>query len=317
MTDNNERIRIEIAFDGQQVLSVLVPISTAEDLDRALAGDHDSAYSFEADDGRYTISLQRVVFVKRWARESRVGFGSVAYLRYLVLRARQPPRRDERGGNAEEGERDQARPCARRAGPEGRPECARGAVPDPFRPDLQLPARQRRQPARRRGSDDADVPEDARGDRQVPLAVGAVLGLALPDRAQPRDGPLPRQQALAAGGGRAGARSRRVDLRRAWCAAGDRAEVDARPDRGSLTRAAAGADAQVRVQLRECGGGDDSRKDRRGDQVASASRARLAPEAAREARSSGLVHGDRSWHRRPGRQRQDVVVHRAHADRRW
>ena len=78
MTDNNERIRIEIAFDGQQVLSVLVPISTAEDLDRALAGDHDSAYSFEADDGRYTISLQRVVFVKRWARESRVGFGSIA-----------------------------------------------------------------------------------------------------------------------------------------------------------------------------------------------------------------------------------------------
>ena len=78
MTDNNERIRIEIAFVGQQVLSVLVPISTAEDLDRALAGDHDSAYSFEADDGRYTISLQRVVFVKRWARESRVGFGSVA-----------------------------------------------------------------------------------------------------------------------------------------------------------------------------------------------------------------------------------------------
>ena len=73
-----ERIRIEIAFDGQQVLSVLVPISTADDLDRALAGDHDSAYSFEADDGRYTISLQRVVFVKRWARESRVGFGSVA-----------------------------------------------------------------------------------------------------------------------------------------------------------------------------------------------------------------------------------------------
>jgi hypothetical protein len=57
---------------------VLVPMSTAEDLDRALAGDHDSAYSFEADDGRYTISLQRVVFVKRWARESRVGFGSVA-----------------------------------------------------------------------------------------------------------------------------------------------------------------------------------------------------------------------------------------------
>ena len=74
----NDRIRIEIAFDGQQVLSVLVPQLTAEDLDRALAGDHDTAYSFEAEDGRYTISLRRVVYVKRFARESRVGFGAVA-----------------------------------------------------------------------------------------------------------------------------------------------------------------------------------------------------------------------------------------------
>ena len=75
---DNERIRLEIAFDGQQVLSVLVPVQTAEDLDRALAGDHDSAYSFEADDGRYTVHLRRVVYVKRFARESRVGFGAVA-----------------------------------------------------------------------------------------------------------------------------------------------------------------------------------------------------------------------------------------------
>jgi hypothetical protein len=78
MTDSTDRIRIEIAFDGQQVLSVLVPIQTAEDLDRSLAGDHDSAFSFEADDGRYTISLRRVVYVKRSARESRVGFGALA-----------------------------------------------------------------------------------------------------------------------------------------------------------------------------------------------------------------------------------------------
>ena len=73
-----ERIRIEIAFDGAQVLSVLVPQQTAEDLDRALTGDHDSAYSFEADDGRYTVLLRRVVYVKRFARESRVGFGAAA-----------------------------------------------------------------------------------------------------------------------------------------------------------------------------------------------------------------------------------------------
>ncbi len=75
---DNDRVRLEIAFDGQQVLSVLVPTQTAEDLDRALAGDHDSAYSFEADDGRYTVYLRRVVYVKRFARESRVGFGTAA-----------------------------------------------------------------------------------------------------------------------------------------------------------------------------------------------------------------------------------------------
>jgi hypothetical protein len=75
----SERIRIEIAFDGQQVLSVLVPLNAVDDLDKALAGEgHDGSFSFDAEDGRYTVSLARVVYVKRFARESRVGFGAVA-----------------------------------------------------------------------------------------------------------------------------------------------------------------------------------------------------------------------------------------------
>ena len=72
----SDRIRVEIALDGQQVLSVVVPGSTADDLDRALAGDQDGSWSFEADDGRYTVALRRIVYVKRFARESRVGFGA-------------------------------------------------------------------------------------------------------------------------------------------------------------------------------------------------------------------------------------------------
>jgi hypothetical protein len=75
---DNDKIRIEIALDGQQVLSVIVPHQTADDLDRALAGDHDSSFSFEADDGRYTVLVRRVVYVKRFGRESRVGFGAAA-----------------------------------------------------------------------------------------------------------------------------------------------------------------------------------------------------------------------------------------------
>jgi hypothetical protein len=74
---DTERIRVEIAFDAQQVLSLQVPVATADDLDRALGGDRDGSISFEADDGRYTLVLKRVVYVKRSGRESRVGFGSI------------------------------------------------------------------------------------------------------------------------------------------------------------------------------------------------------------------------------------------------
>jgi hypothetical protein len=71
----DERVRLEIAFDGSQALTVYIPSSTADDIDRALAGGQDSL-SFEAEDGRYTVQLRKVVYVKRLARESRVGFGS-------------------------------------------------------------------------------------------------------------------------------------------------------------------------------------------------------------------------------------------------
>ena len=73
----NDRIRIELAFEGNQVLTVYVPAQTADDLDRALAGAHDSL-SFEAEDGRYTVAVTKIVYVKRFALESRVGFGAVA-----------------------------------------------------------------------------------------------------------------------------------------------------------------------------------------------------------------------------------------------
>jgi hypothetical protein len=71
-----ERLRIEIAFEGNQVLSLLVVPAVADDLDRALGGGGDTTFAFEADDGRYTLLLRRVVYVKRFVRESRVGFGS-------------------------------------------------------------------------------------------------------------------------------------------------------------------------------------------------------------------------------------------------
>ena len=72
-----DRVWLEIAFEGGQALRVIVPLQTAEDLDRGLASEGES-FSFEGDDGRYTLALKKIVFVKRYAREATVGFGAAA-----------------------------------------------------------------------------------------------------------------------------------------------------------------------------------------------------------------------------------------------
>jgi hypothetical protein len=70
-----ERTRLEVAFEGSQVLTVWVDPATADQLEAALGGGKESL-TFDAEDGRYTVSVAKVVFVKRFARESRVGFGA-------------------------------------------------------------------------------------------------------------------------------------------------------------------------------------------------------------------------------------------------
>jgi hypothetical protein len=70
----DERVRIEIAFDGGQVLSVLAVPQAAEELERTLDSGSDGAFSLDAEDGLYTVSLRKVVYIKRFTRESRVGF---------------------------------------------------------------------------------------------------------------------------------------------------------------------------------------------------------------------------------------------------
>ena len=68
------RVRIEVAFDGGQVLAAFVPSEVADELERALGGGGEGAFPLEAEDGRYAVSLRRVVYVKRFTREARVGF---------------------------------------------------------------------------------------------------------------------------------------------------------------------------------------------------------------------------------------------------
>ena len=71
-----ERVRIEIAFDGGQIMSALVSLQSADELQRRLDASQDGALELDATDGRYIVAIRRIVYVKRFARESRVGFSS-------------------------------------------------------------------------------------------------------------------------------------------------------------------------------------------------------------------------------------------------
>ena len=72
----DERVRVEVAFEGGQTVSLMVSPTDADALEGALGADREEALSLEAEGGRYTVVLRRVVYLKRFARESRVGFGN-------------------------------------------------------------------------------------------------------------------------------------------------------------------------------------------------------------------------------------------------
>ena len=69
-----DRLRIEIGFDGGQVMGAFVEVGAVDELEGSLGQGGDGAFAIEAEDGRYTISLRRIVYVKRFTREARVGF---------------------------------------------------------------------------------------------------------------------------------------------------------------------------------------------------------------------------------------------------
>ena len=73
MTDT-DFVRVEIGLDGGQILSVLVTSASAEALEQALDGGASGSLPLEAQDGRIQLVLSRVLYAKRFARESRVGF---------------------------------------------------------------------------------------------------------------------------------------------------------------------------------------------------------------------------------------------------
>jgi len=68
-----ELVRIEIGFDGGQSLSMLVAPASADELERGIG--EDGSVTLDADDAKYVVALRRVVYLRRFLREARVGFG--------------------------------------------------------------------------------------------------------------------------------------------------------------------------------------------------------------------------------------------------
>jgi hypothetical protein len=76
MSSNEHDTRIEIGFEGSQIMSALVTARAADELEGALQNGSSGTLALDAEDGRYTVALERVVYLKRFAREGRLGFGA-------------------------------------------------------------------------------------------------------------------------------------------------------------------------------------------------------------------------------------------------
>jgi hypothetical protein len=76
MSSNEHDTRIEVGFEGSQIMSALVTAKAADELETALSNGRDGTLALDAEDGRYTVALARVVYLKRFAREGRLGFGA-------------------------------------------------------------------------------------------------------------------------------------------------------------------------------------------------------------------------------------------------
>jgi hypothetical protein len=73
---NEERVRLQIGFEGGTVMAVAVSQEEADALLRHLAAGGNGTVTLDDEDGSFVVVVPRVLFVKRFSRESRVGFGT-------------------------------------------------------------------------------------------------------------------------------------------------------------------------------------------------------------------------------------------------
>jgi hypothetical protein len=73
---DGEHVRVEIGFEGGQVIGAFVGASSADQLERALHEDGPRVVVLDSEDGPYHVVVPRVAYFKRFSRASRVGFAT-------------------------------------------------------------------------------------------------------------------------------------------------------------------------------------------------------------------------------------------------
>jgi hypothetical protein len=71
-----DKVRVEVAYQGGQSFTTLMSNDDADELERRLGSGDESVFTIDAEDGRYAVVLRHIAYVKRFLRESRVGFGT-------------------------------------------------------------------------------------------------------------------------------------------------------------------------------------------------------------------------------------------------
>lgn len=77
MSDSNNSVRIQVAFEGGQSVGANVSPEVADALSAALAAS-DAVFELGTEDSTYVLALGKVVYVRRAGRETQIGFAATA-----------------------------------------------------------------------------------------------------------------------------------------------------------------------------------------------------------------------------------------------
>ena len=70
----DDRIRIELAFKGGQIIAALVSPATADAVEQAVTAGAGGTIALDSNDGRITAAVAQVVYLKRYTRGAQPGF---------------------------------------------------------------------------------------------------------------------------------------------------------------------------------------------------------------------------------------------------